>query len=301
MDVDQCRLDHLSPHATFQQSSAYGHAAAACGATVHGVALHDGKRRLATALMLERRGLRLILRGPVWADGVDQYTRRAGLRRLAWFAGATVVTPERPEAGFGLIPIYSPAHQAIWDLRPDPVALRQGLAGKWRNRLSAAERNGVVVHPAPLSRLPALMAAEQTQRAVRNYRAPGARFHAALPVNRWHLWHWYDQDRCEQGRGDVGRNDLGRNDLGSLGAGMAFYQHGAGASYLIGWAGNAARAQGVHGVMLWQAALALRADGAEWLDLGSLDTDQAPGLARFKLGTGALARGLGATCLVMPG
>ena len=50
-----------------------------------------------------------------------------------------------------------------------------------------------------------------------------------------------------------------------------------------------------------QAALALRDDGVRWLDLGTVDTDVAPGLAHFKLGTGAELRQLGATVWVLPG
>jgi lipid II:glycine glycyltransferase (peptidoglycan interpeptide bridge formation enzyme) len=83
-------------------------------------------------------------------------------------------------------------------------------------------------------------------------------------------------------------------------AAMCFVVHGASASYHLGWGSDAAKAAGVHGVMLVQAAEALRTEGVRWLDLGSVDTEAAPGLARFKLGTGATLRRLGATCLVLP-
>ncbi|MGL4236328.1 hypothetical protein [Tabrizicola sp.] len=53
-------------------------------------------------------------------------------------------------------------------------------------------------------------------------------------------------------------------------------------------------------MMLTRAAEALAAEGVRWLDLGSVDTEAAPGLARFKLGTGAGLRRLGATMLVLP-
>ena len=81
---------------------------------------------------------------------------------------------------------------------------------------------------------------------------------------------------------------------------MGFIVHGSSATYHLGWASEAAKAAGVHGVMLLQAAEALRAEGVLWLDLGQVDTEAAPGLARFKLGTGADLRRLGATCLVLP-
>jgi hypothetical protein len=53
--------------------------------------------------------------------------------------------------------------------------------------------------------------------------------------------------------------------------------------------------------MLYRAACALREEGVRWLDLGSVNTEDAPGLARFKLGTGAALRRLGHTLLVLPG
>ena len=49
-----------------------------------------------------------------------------------------------------------------------------------------------------------------------------------------------------------------------------------------------------------RAAEALWAEGVHWLDLGSVDSERAPGLARFKLGTGAALKRLGSTCLVLP-
>ena len=54
---------------------------------------------------------------------------------------------------------------------------------------------------------------------------------------------------------------------GEIEAAMAFVRHGAAATYQTGWAGPLARRCGVHQVMLWQAALALRDEGVRWLDL----------------------------------
>jgi hypothetical protein len=81
---------------------------------------------------------------------------------------------------------------------------------------------------------------------------------------------------------------------------MAFVRHGATATYHLAWGSDAARAAGVHPVMLTRAAEALVAEGVRWLDLGSVDSEAAPGLARFKLGTGARLHRLGATMLVLP-
>ena len=106
------------------------------------------------------------------------------------------------------------------------------------------------------------------------------RFTLALPPDALRIW---------QGRLD-----------GDIAAAMAFVRHGGSATYHLGWASDAARRVGVHSVMLMAAATALKQEGVRWLDLGLVDTDRAPGLARFKLGTGAALRQLGATVLVLP-
>ena len=101
----------------FQQSASYAAAVVACGARV---------RWLDGVLAVERGRVRLISR----AVGLD----RAGLRRLANWPGLTVATPEDGVAGFGLVPLITPMHHAVWALGPD---LRAGMTGKWRNRLGA--------------------------------------------------------------------------------------------------------------------------------------------------------------------
>ena len=50
-----------------------------------------------------------------------------------------------------------------------------------------------------------------------------------------------------------------------------------------------------HNLLMWRAALWLARQGHRRLDLGPIDTANAPGLARFKLGIGAHARRLGGT------
>lgn len=235
-------------------------AALGCGARV---------RWLDGVLAVERGRLRLVSR----VGGLD----RAGLRRLALWPGVTVVTPEVGVTGFGLVPLVTPMHHAVWALEGD---LRAGLAGKWRNRLVAAERAGIRVQRGARGILEALLAEEAAQRRARGYRALPQAFSRALLERSLRLWDWQGE--------------------GGFGAGMCFVVHGATASYHLGWASQAAKAKGVHGVMLMRAAQALRAEGVRWLDLGSVDTEAAPGLARFKLGTGAKLHRLGATCLVLP-
>jgi hypothetical protein len=243
-----------------QQSPAYAAAAAACGARVRWM---DG------VLAVERGRVRLVSR----VSGLD----RANLRRLARWPGVTVITPEAEVGGVGFVPLVTPMHHAVWSLDGD---LRARLWGKWRNRLVAAEGKGVRIRRGGQTTLEDLILAEAIQRKLRGYRALPAGFTRALAKENLRLWEW--------------------RESGRMGAAMCFVVHGASATYHLGWGSDGARAAGVHGVMLMQAAEALRTEGVRWLDLGSVDSEAAPGLARFKLGTGAALRRLGATCLVLP-
>ncbi|WP_103333499.1 GNAT family N-acetyltransferase [Pseudotabrizicola formosa] len=264
-----------------QQSAAYAAAMRACGARLERAELRVDGQVLARVQLLRRAGLAVCLRGPVWAEAAEAALQRRALRRLARIGAALIALPERDLGGLGMIPLMTPRHVALWDLRPGPDDLRAGMAGKWRNALGAAERRGVRAGVAPLHSLAALISAEAAQRQARGYRAlPGA-FTQALPAGALRLWHW------RQG--------------GRAAAMMCFIRHGTWATYHLGHADPAARAAGAHRVLLWQAALALRAEGVTVLDLGDINTEAAMGLARFKLGSGAALHRLGPTCLVLPG
>jgi hypothetical protein len=256
----------------FQQSAPYAAAVAANGGRVRWCDLDGGR-----VLVVERGRLRLILRGPVWNRECGPQVQIRTLRRLARWPGVTIATPETAVRGFGLIPLVTPMHHAIWDLGRD---LRSRLSGKWRNRLTTSENTGIVVQPGDGSTLSRLLVEETRQRQVLGYRSLPPRFTQALPAEALRLWEWRHGGNCA--------------------AAMAFVVHGSSATYHLGWGSDAARRAGVHPVMLMTAARALQGEGIGWLDLGSVDTDRAPGLARFKLGTGAGLRRLGSTVLVLP-
>jgi hypothetical protein len=255
-----------------QQSAVYAAAVASLGARVRWLDLGCGQ-----ALAVERGRRRMVLRGPVWALGTDDITRKQALRKVARWPGLTLVTPEEAIRGRGLIPLVTPMHHAVWALGPD---LRAGMARNWRNHLSKAERAGLDVVPDTRRTLDQLIKAEARQRAQRSYQSFPERFTRALPDDCLRLWEW------RQG--------------GRLQAAMAFIRHGTSASYHLAWGSDFARAAGVHALMLTRAAEALATEGVRWLDLGTIDSEQAPGLAAFKLGTGAALRALGPTLLVLP-
>ncbi|MBE2276241.1 MAG: GNAT family N-acetyltransferase [Rhodobacteraceae bacterium] len=230
------------------------------------------------ALVLERPGLRLVTRGPHWAEGTSGGDRRQALRRLARFPGVLMVTPEEPLRGFGLVPIVTPMAVAFWDLTGD---LRAGMAGKWRNRLARAERSDPRLGRGGAETLRHLVAAEAAQARARGYRGHPAAFTLALPPDALRLWEWVH--------------------AGQRAAAMAFVVEGAAATWHLSWAAPEARARGIPGLMLTRAAEALQAEGIRRLDLGTVNGEAAPGLLRFKLGTGARLHRLGATAWVLPG
>jgi Acetyltransferase (GNAT) domain len=256
----------------FQQSAPYAAAAAATGARVRWCDVDGGR-----ALVIERGRMRLISRGPVWEREPSPVMQRQALRQLARWPGVTVATPENGVRGFGLVPLVTPMHHAIWRLGPE---LRSGLSGKWRNSLTRSENSGVRVRRGDGMTLERLIAEETRQRQARGYRSLPPNFTAALPAKSLRLWDW--------------------RHGGDSAAAMAFVVDGSCATYHLGWASDPARLAGVHAVMLMRAAEALWAEGVRWLDLGSVDTERAPGLARFKLGTGAALKRLGPTVLVLP-
>ncbi|MEH7826971.1 GNAT family N-acetyltransferase [Gemmobacter denitrificans] len=251
-----------------QQAWAYGVALGRLGAQVRrGAVIRDG-RALMVAQMLERRRVRLIHQphfpGPA---------SRAPLRRMARHLGATIASC--PLTGPGVIPLVTARHHAILDLRPAADSLRRGLHGKWRNRLLASRITPAKGRERHLSEL---LTHEGAQSTARGYRGLPMAFAQAWPGATLML-HW--------------------SPRGQMQAGMLFLIHGRAATYHCGWTSEEGRKAEAHRALLWQAILRLQAGGIERLDLGAVDSDN-PGLARFKLGTGAMLENLGPTSLILP-
>lgn len=212
--------------------------------------------------MIARRGLRVVHRPP---EGVR-------LAPLARHAGVTVATT----TGSGILPLVTERYHAEWDLSSPPEALRKALAPKWRGHLNAA--HSVIISEGSDATLRNLLSKDAMQGRARGYRNLGAAFLAVWRGERLIL--------------HVSRKD-------DMLAAMLFLIHGAAASYLIAWTSPEGRRIEAHRAMLWHAALLLRGRGVTRIDLGPVDAGN-PGLATFKLGTGAKLVNLGPTGLVLP-
>lgn len=260
-----------------QQSLAYGDAVSELGGSVVRLDLCSGGRRIGVAQALQRRLLfpvTLINRGPIWSDGADDDRRAEALGRLrSETRGVVLVTPTDGGSrdalrASGFREVMTSTTLAILDLDGD---LRARMQGKWRNRLAAAERAGVQVQECRKGvTLEWLLRADAKQQRTRGYRGLPADFSRAWMAKRPRDAHLF----VASVEGDPV-------------AAMLFLVHGATATYHVGWTGEAGRAVSAHHLILWQACQHLRRKGIRHLDLGVVDTVNTPGLARFKLGTGA--------------
>ncbi len=163
------------------------------------------------------------------------------------------------------------------DLEPDVDTLRAGLAGKWRTQLRTAEKASLEIsiggHKA--HHYAWLLEKETAQRTTRAYQA--------TPIELVPLYARTATEAGEQGILSVTAMS-GREKV----AGAIFLLHGNSATYHIGWVGDEGRTTGAQNRVLFEAMGALREKGIRFLDLGGINTAEGAGIARFKLGTGAV-------------
>lgn len=293
---DASELDWRSAIARCGQSAVeqcwgYGEASAASGFTVdRGIIVQDGaplgivqaftKRFLGIATVTQ------IIRGPLWiGDAPDleaQHPVLAHLRKR-FTTGRLRFVYWLPELTAGaanhavmrrlrLRRVMTGYHSAWVDLRPPDAALEAALSGPWRNQLRRAEQEKLSIRETSGGQdLDVLLARHDENRRQRRFGGPNARFIRTLI----------------EGTGD--RRDAliltARQDREPI-AGILFLRHGASATYYAGWTTAEGRRVHAHNALLWRGTLRLRKAGVEWLDLGGLDTTNAAGIARFKIGMG---------------
>jgi len=289
------RIDFVDPECTsdlpgtpLHQSATYAAVLASFGCTCALAELRAQGALIGRARIFSRRAgpLRLawLPRGPVWSAASSAQQRVhaiAALPRAAPWRALWAISDDGQYPGCG-IPVSRALQMAELDLAPSKASRRAALHGKWRNRLKRAEASGlgITARPLDVARDAPLLALEAAQRRTRGYSGlPGA-FTAR--------------------RAKIAPDDtlmMIASEAGTPAAFMLMVMHGDGASYLTGWSGARGRALNAHTLLLWRAACTLAELGHTRLDLGRIDPARAPGLARFKLGTGAEIRHVGATRL----
>lgn len=284
------------PRATLPQSFAYAQAMGRTHGHVPrlGVISRD-REPIGLVQLLERRLVKLfhqrqMHRGPLWLDGaipdLDSLEQVFRLLRRA--------CPDNPLARASLLPElpaspemegmlgrcgfrrFGPGYRTVWlDLSKSEEALRAGFARDWRQRLKAAEKQGLVLDLDWEARnLPWLMKQEHEQAIAKQFRPMTGKLAVRL------------RNALVKGDGVLMAAALDRKEAVASGL---FFRHGQSATYQIGWSNETGRKAGAMRLILWRAALALKERGVRWLDLGGINPDSAPGVTEFKLGSGGEA------------
>ena len=262
------------------QHAAFANALAACGARPQTLDLpHPAlvlQRRIAGVLPLAM--LARVTLAPADFAALPDALRAAGLaRRLL------IISPDHPAPWLGetgAVALMTPATTAELRLDQSPDAMRRAMHQKWRNRLRHGEAAGIRVVRTPLpdrADHPLLVAdaQQQRERGFRNWPAVLTLAYArANPKSAMLFTALSGSDSVAQ---------------------MLFLRHGSGATYHIGHITDRGKTLSAHNLVLWRAMTWLAKNGHTRLDLGTLDTANNPGLAHFKLGSGARPRQLGGT------
>ncbi len=283
-----------SPVCALQQCAGYANAVARMGARTHMLTALSAAQPVAQIRIVERRfgPLRFfwVPRGPVWhktASPAERARVLADLPTALDRKGIWLIAPEE-EADTTLFAnrvLATAAHVAELDLTRTAQQRLADQHGKWRNRLRHAQKSGLTVghRRFELPRDSKVLALEEAQRHQRGYRA--------LPAAFMRAW-----CKANPGEARLFTASKGHTEL----AFMLVLLHAPVATYHIGWSGIEGRRLSAHTLALWEASAWLAKKGYQRFDLGTLDTESAPGLARFKIGSGARVRALGPTCLWLP-
>lgn len=230
--------------------------------------------------------LRFTSRGPVWATDAMPTDRVAALAG----SGLHVINAEFADdivmRAAGFRQIATPAVAGLLPLCADKDQQLAQAHQKWRNAARKLTRSGMriaqpAVTPALLGWLHTVEALQQRQK---RYKALPAALNRALAAANPADIHVFTANRGN-----------------TVHAAIMILRHGAGSTYHLAWSDSEGRACAAHHGLIMHAAQWLARHGVSQLDLGLIDTVNAPGLARFKIGTGATIKTLGGTWLrLMP-
>lgn len=199
-----------------------------------------------------------------------------------------ILSPEQPSpalARIGALPLVSPSFVARLDLNKSPDQHKASLHQKWRNRLTRAQSHGLKIsrQNLPPDARHWLFAADQLQQRQRAYRS-------------WPTELTLAYAKENKGKAKLFQAFHGKDPV----AAILILRHGLGATYHVAHATPMGKSLSAHNLLIWEAITWLASKGCQQLDLGLINTEEAPGLARFKLGTGARLSQLGGTWALWP-
>ncbi len=287
---DQCGQagwEYLSnlAHAPMQQRWEYGATHVALGGQVHRAVISQNGDPVALCQSICRKfaGLlntSLATRGPMWLAPCDHARALALIRRTSPMPHPRAQLFTASDPALRLIPMMTPTTNAQLSLPVDMTTLH----GKWRNSLKKAFVSGLRTRhiACPAKTLLSLLETDRLQQGAKSYRA--------LPADFTLKWHRINPDDLRLITVDIS---------GCTIATALFIRHGNTATYHIAHTTDAGRKLSAGRLALWRAFNDFSAQGLRQIDLGQIDTVNAAGLARFKLGTGATPQINGATVLAL--
>jgi len=278
----------IAPHAPLplQQHQNYA-AALRCAGVAAAVECWNG---VAQAVVIKRKfgplgPVRFASRGPIWGRVLASEAQSETLRGC----GLHIINADGMghhaliEAGYRRI--VTAQHIAELQLFADAPRQLERCHQKWRNRYHHATGAGLRLEHRPFDLVKDdwLFHADAAQQRTKKFKA--------LPHGLVKTY-----AGCFPAQTQIMIARKGKDII----AAMLFLLHGAVATYQIGWTNADGRSVSAHHMMLMTAAGHLADQGIRRLDLGNVDTEAAPGLARFKIGSGATVRALGGTWMKIP-
>ena len=201
--------------------------------------------------------------------------------------GPIILSPAKPMPlnHIGALPLVSPTTIARLDLTQSTDGLMSGLHQKWRNRLRHGQSQNLRITRQNMPDDPGhwLLQADRHQQRQRRYRS-------------WPIALTLAYARANPGRAKLFTAFWGREPVAAL----LILRHGEDATYQIAHTRPSGRLASAQTLLMWSAILWARSKGVQTLELGLIDTEEAAGLARFKLGTGAEPVRLGGTWVWWP-
>lgn len=212
-----------------------------------------------------------------------QLLRANGLGRTPVILSPDHPCPELIE--IGALPLISPAAVAVLNLQKTAAERQAALHQKWRNRLTRAQSNRLEIRrqTMPQDKDHWLLTADAAQQRQRGYRS-------------WPIALTLAYAQANKGQAKLFQAFEGGTPI----AAILILRHGLRASYHIAHATARGKALSAHNLLIWEAMSWLATEGCQQLELGVINTEEAPGLARFKLGTGADLQQLGGTWVLWP-
>lgn len=262
----------------------YGEVHASLGGNTHRAVIYDSGNPVAICQCLSRKfagflNTSLATRGPVWIAQCNKPKALNLIRRSSPLAYPRVQLFTANHS-MRLVPIMTPATHALLNL---PVE-RKNLHGKWRNCLKKAENSGLRCRHIACTEnaLLDVLKADHQQQIDKSYRA--------LPAEFSLQWQRISTKDFRLITASKNRKNV---------ATALFILHGNTATYHIAQTSTSGRELSAQRLVLWRAFTDFTKQGIEQIDLGQIDTVNAAGLARFKLGTGAKANQFGSTVLAI--